>query len=73
MMHNPDNHDVFLYCHGINYIINNCYYSGVIGIPADPSGVEELHITKAPPAVFGNDCCMGHCPNQGVGQHASLE
>jgi len=73
MMHSPDNNDVILYCHGITYIINNSYYSGVIDVPADPNGVEELQITEAPPAVFGSDGCMVHCPDQGVRLHASLE
>ena len=72
-MHSPDNHDVILYCHGIIYIINNSYYSGVTGVPADPNGVGELQITEALPAVFGSDGCMGHCPDQSVGLHASLE
>jgi len=54
---------VILYCHGITYIINNSYYSGVTGVPADPNGVGELQITEAPPAVFGSDGCMGHCPD----------
>jgi hypothetical protein len=73
MMHSANNHYVILYYHRIAYIINNSYYSGVTGVPPDPNGVGELQITEAPPAVFGSDGCMGHCPDQGVRLHASLE
>ena len=56
MVHSPDNH-------GITYIFNNSYYSGVIDVPADPNGVGELQITEAAPSVFGSDGCMVHCPD----------